>query len=125
MRSNSRRSCRPSGCVRSTWACSIPPNSLFVTASGSRPSSRNVLAVIAAGLTVVYPFIKRFVSIPQFVLGAAFGWAVPMAFAAQTGNVPQLAWLMFLATPFGVPLIKGEALGTLSLRDGALRLGST
>ena len=42
-----------------------------------------------------YPFIKRFLSIPQFVLGAAFGWAVPMAFAAQTGGTPQLAWLVF------------------------------
>ena len=54
-----------------------------------------VLAIIAAGLTVVYPFIKRFVSIPQFVLGAAFGWAVPMAFAAQTGEARQIAWLVF------------------------------
>ena len=54
-----------------------------------------VLAVIAAALTVVYPFIKRFVSIPQFVLGMAFGWAVPMAFAAQTGQTQQLAWLVF------------------------------
>ena len=53
------------------------------------------LAIVGAVLTVVYPFIKRFVSIPQFVLGAAFGWAVPMAFAAQTGETPQLAWLMF------------------------------
>jgi 4-hydroxybenzoate polyprenyltransferase len=59
----------------------------------NRPAQ--VLAVVAAGLTVVYPFIKRFVSIPQFVLGAAFGWAVPMAFAAQTGQTEQLAWLVF------------------------------
>lgn len=54
-----------------------------------------LLASIAAVLTVAYPFVKRFVSIPQFVLGAAFGWAVPMAFAAQTGNTPELAWLVF------------------------------
>ncbi len=54
-----------------------------------------LLAVIAAGLTVIYPFIKRFVSIPQFVLGMAFGWAVPIAFAAQTGQTRQLAWLVF------------------------------
>ncbi len=53
------------------------------------------LAVIGALLTVVYPFIKRYVSVPQFVLGLAFGWAVPMAFAAQTGSVPELAWLLF------------------------------
>ena len=54
-----------------------------------------LLATIAAVLTIAYPFVKRFVSIPQFVLGAAFGWAVPMAFAAQTGHTPELAWLVF------------------------------
>lgn len=54
-----------------------------------------LLAVVGGILTIVYPFIKRFVSIPQFILGAAFGWAVPMAFAAQTGSVPQLAWIVF------------------------------
>jgi 4-hydroxybenzoate polyprenyltransferase len=59
----------------------------------NRPA--RMLAIVAAGLTVAYPFIKRFVSIPQFVLGAAFGWAVPMAFAAQTGSTPELAWLVF------------------------------
>jgi len=59
----------------------------------NRPAQ--VLAVVGAGLTIVYPFIKRIISIPQFVLGAAFGWAVPMAFAAQTGETAQLAWLVF------------------------------
>ena len=59
----------------------------------NRPAQ--LLAVIAAGLTLVYPFIKRFISIPQFVLGAAFGWAVPMAFAAQTGEPSQISWLIF------------------------------
>lgn len=59
----------------------------------NRPA--RMLAIVAATLTVAYPFIKRFVSIPQLVLGAAFGWAVPMAFAAQTGDTPQLAWLVF------------------------------
>jgi 4-hydroxybenzoate polyprenyltransferase len=54
-----------------------------------------MLAGGAAALTVLYPFIKRFVSIPQFILGAAFGWAVPMAFAAQTGDASQLGWLVF------------------------------
>ena len=54
-----------------------------------------LLAVVGAALTVIYPFIKRYLSIPQFVLGAAFGWAVPMAFAAQTGGTPELAWLLF------------------------------
>jgi len=59
----------------------------------NRPA--RLLAIVAAGLTIAYPFIKRFVSIPQFVLGTAFGWAIPMAFAAQTGQTPQLAWLVF------------------------------
>ncbi len=54
-----------------------------------------MLAIVGAGLTVAYPFIKRYLSIPQFVLGAAFGWGVPMAFAAQTGTIPELAWLVF------------------------------
>ena len=59
----------------------------------NRPAQ--ILAVVAAMLTIAYPFIKRFISIPQFVLGAAFGWAVPMAFAAQTGTASQLGWLLF------------------------------
>jgi len=54
-----------------------------------------LLAIVAAALTVAYPFVKRYISIPQFILGAAFGWAVPMAFAAQTGGTPELAWLVF------------------------------
>jgi 4-hydroxybenzoate polyprenyltransferase len=54
-----------------------------------------LLAIVGAALTLIYPFIKRYISIPQFFLGAAFGWAVPMAFAAQTGGTPQLAWLLF------------------------------
>ncbi|NNF50787.1 MAG: 4-hydroxybenzoate octaprenyltransferase [Woeseiaceae bacterium] len=54
-----------------------------------------LLAIVGAALTVAYPFVKRYVSIPQFILGAAFGWAVPMAFAAQTGSTPELAWLVF------------------------------
>ena len=53
------------------------------------------LAIVGAALTVIYPFVKRYISVPQFVLGAAFGWAVPMAFAAETGETPELAWLIF------------------------------
>ncbi len=56
-----------------------------------------LLAAAAAVLAIVYPFVKRFLSVPQFFLGAAFGWAVPMAFAAQTGQTPQLAWITFVA----------------------------
>ena len=44
-----------------------------------------------------YPFFKRFTHFPQVVLGAAFGWAIPMAFAAEAGTVPVLAWWLFAA----------------------------
>lgn len=56
-----------------------------------------VLAAVGAILTIIYPFTKRFFSAPQLILGAAFGWGIPMAFAAQTGAIPRLAWLMWLA----------------------------
>ncbi len=49
-------------------------------------------------LAVIYPFMKRVTHLPQVFLGAAFGWAVPMAFAAQTGSVPPIAWLLFTTT---------------------------
>jgi 4-hydroxybenzoate polyprenyltransferase len=54
-------------------------------------------AVAGAAITVLYPFTKRFLSTPQFVLGVAFSWGVPMAFAATTGDVPRVGWLLFLA----------------------------
>ena len=56
-----------------------------------------VLALIGGLLAVTYPFLKRFFSIPQAYLGAAFGWSVPMVFAAQTGSVPPVAWVIFLS----------------------------
>ena len=59
----------------------------------NRPAQ--LLAIVAGVLTIAYPFVKRFVSVPQFILGVAFGWAVPMAFAAETGEIPELAWLVF------------------------------
>ena len=55
-------------------------------------------ALAGAFLTVLYPFTKRFLSTPQFVLGVAFSWGVPMAFAATAGDVPRVGWLLFLAT---------------------------
>jgi len=57
-----------------------------------------MLSVGAVVLAVIYPFMKRYTHLPQVVLGMAFGWAVPMAYAAQTGAVPPVAWLLFIAT---------------------------
>ncbi len=54
------------------------------------------LAVVGAALTLLYPWMKRFIHAPQAVLGIAFSWSIPMAFAAQTGSVPVDAWILFL-----------------------------
>lgn len=53
------------------------------------------LSVVALGLTVVYPFMKRFTHVPQLFLGAAFGWAIPMAFMAVSESIPGYAWTLF------------------------------
>ncbi|MGR8946797.1 MAG: 4-hydroxybenzoate octaprenyltransferase [Gammaproteobacteria bacterium] len=55
------------------------------------------LAFVGAGLAIIYPFMKRYTYFPQVYLGAAFGWAVPMAFAAQTNELPRMCWLVFTA----------------------------
>jgi 4-hydroxybenzoate polyprenyltransferase len=47
-------------------------------------------------LAATYPFAKRYTYLPQFHLGLAFGWGIPMAFAAQTGSVPPTAWLLLI-----------------------------
>ncbi len=57
-----------------------------------------MLAVIGAFITILYPFTKRFISFPQLVLGIAFSWGVPMAFAAQLGTVPTVGWALFAMT---------------------------
>lgn len=55
------------------------------------------LSVVAVILAATYPFGKRFHHLPQVHLGLAFGWAIPMAFAAHHGEVPPVAWLLLLA----------------------------
>lgn len=55
------------------------------------------LSFLALTLAVIYPFCKRYTHYPQVVLGAAFACAIPMAFAAQTNNVPAIAWWLFAA----------------------------
>lgn len=56
-----------------------------------------LLSVAALALAWVYPFMKRYTHLPQVVLGAAFGWSIPMAFAAVSESLPLSCWLMFLA----------------------------
>ena len=56
------------------------------------------LAVIGGALTVSYPFVKRVFPLPQLYLGISFGgWSVPMAFAAQSGQLPRVAWTLYIA----------------------------
>jgi len=50
------------------------------------------LSFVAAVLATCYPFCKRFMHLPQLVLGLAFAWSIPMVFAAETGAVPHVAW---------------------------------
>ena len=59
-----------------------------------------VLSVPALLLAASYPFTKRFFAIPQAYLGIAFGFGIPMAYAAQTGGVPAMAWLLLAANVF-------------------------
>ena len=54
------------------------------------------LSVAAVALAATYPYLKRHTYLPQLWLGLAFGWGIPMAFAAVQGAVPTLAWLLFL-----------------------------
>ena len=57
-----------------------------------------ILSLGGALLAAIYPFMKRYTHMPQIVLGMAFGWSVPMAFAAQTNSVPKVAWLIYVVT---------------------------
>jgi len=55
------------------------------------------LSLAALALAWVYPFMKRVTNLPQVVLGAAFGWSIPMAYAAVSESLPLSCWLLFLA----------------------------
>jgi 4-hydroxybenzoate polyprenyltransferase len=72
-------------------------------------------------LAVVYPFMKRYTFLPQVVLGAAFGWAIPMAFAAQTGTVPHVAWMLFVANVLWATAY--DTMYAMVDRDDDIRIG--
>jgi 4-hydroxybenzoate polyprenyltransferase len=78
-------------------------------------------SLIGAALTVSYPFMKRFFPLPQFYLGAAFGWAVPMAFVATVGSVPKVGWLLFIVTLLWAGVY--DTLYAMVDRDDDLKLG--
>ena len=80
-----------------------------------------LMALAGALLTVTYPFLKRFTHLPQVWLGASFGWSVPMAFAAQTGGIPRVAWLMFVAVVVWAVIY--DTMYAMVDRDDDLKLG--
>lgn len=72
--------------------------SLFAFALVLTMNTRTIaMSFVAAFLAATYPFMKRYTHLPQIYLGAAFAWAVPMSFMAQTGEVPLLGWVLFVA----------------------------
>ncbi len=75
----------------------------------------------ALAVTLAYPYAKRYVSMPQAVLGVAFSFGIPMAFAAVQGRVPLLAWLMLVGNLFWVLAYDTEY--AMVDRDDDLRIG--
>ena len=76
---------------------------------------------MALAVTIFYPFTKRFFSMPQAVLGVAFSFGIPMAFASVLGEVPALAWVLLLGNLFWVIAYDTEY--AMVDRDDDLRIG--
>ncbi|WP_072570184.1 4-hydroxybenzoate octaprenyltransferase [Enterobacter sp. SA187] len=79
------------------------------------------LSVAALALAWVYPFMKRYTHLPQVVLGAAFGWSIPMAFAAVSESLPLSCWLMFVANVLWA--VAYDTLYAMVDRDDDLKIG--
>ncbi|GAB6040426.1 4-hydroxybenzoate octaprenyltransferase [Endothiovibrio diazotrophicus] len=80
-----------------------------------------LLSFAGALLAAIYPFTKRHTHLPQVFLGAAFGWAVPMAFAAQSDTLPPLAWLLFIAAVLWAVIY--DTMYAMVDRDDDLKIG--
>ena len=80
-----------------------------------------LLAVVGGFLAISYPFVKRFLSVPQMYLGVTFGWGIPMAFDAQLETVPQVAWLLLLANVLWVTVY--DTLYAMVDRDDDIKIG--
>ena len=79
------------------------------------------LSVVALFVAGSYPFMKRFFAIPQAYLGIAFGFGIPMAFAATQNHVPMLAWIMLVANVFWAVAYDTEY--AMVDRDDDIKLG--
>ncbi len=72
-------------------------------------------------LAFIYPFMKRFTHLPQLFLGAAFSWAIPMAWAAEAGELAKVTWLLFLANVLWT--VAYDTLYAMVDRDDDLKIG--
>lgn len=79
------------------------------------------LSVVGIILAAIYPYMKRYTYLPQFFLGLTFGWGIPMAFAAQTNTVPQIAWLILIANVLWSVVY--DTIYAMVDRDDDLRIG--
>ncbi len=79
------------------------------------------LSVFAIIIAAIYPFTKRFFAMPQAVLGLAFGFGIPMAYAASQNQVPLEAWILFVGNLFWT--IAYDTAYAMVDRDDDLRLG--
>ncbi|PXX93371.1 4-hydroxybenzoate octaprenyltransferase [Marinobacter vulgaris] len=72
-------------------------------------------------LAFIYPFMKRYTHLPQLFLGAAFSWAIPMAWAAEAGEVTRVAWLLFTANLLWT--VAYDTLYAMVDRDDDIKIG--
>ena len=80
-----------------------------------------LLAVAGGFLAISYPFVKRFLPVPQMYLGVTFGWGIPMAFEAQLEQVPRVAWLLLLANVLWVTVY--DTIYAMVDRDDDIEIG--
>ncbi|WP_404391170.1 4-hydroxybenzoate octaprenyltransferase [Pseudoalteromonas phenolica] len=80
-----------------------------------------ILSFGALALAACYPFMKRYTHLPQVVLGAAFSWAIPMAFMASQQHVPAIAWWLFAANLIWT--VAYDTMYAMVDRDDDLKLG--
>jgi len=79
------------------------------------------MSLVGLALAVSYPFMKRFHYLPQIHLGAAFGWAIPMAYTAQTNTVTPMTWLLFLFAVLWATVY--DTMYAMADRDDDLKIG--
>jgi 4-hydroxybenzoate polyprenyltransferase len=81
-----------------------------------------LLSFVGVALAASYPYLKRYTYLPQVYLGMAFGWGIPMAYAALTGGVPAIAWVLYVANIFWATAY--DTWYAMVDRDDDLRMGA-